>query len=70
MKYFITFIKRILSKETPTPIGRWKIEKCNIKTNHKIDSSNEDHCGPCGKYSLEKIELINKKSITHSDKFR
>jgi len=24
--------------------------------NHKIDLSNEDHCGPCGQYALEKIE--------------
>jgi hypothetical protein len=31
--------------------------------NHKIDLSNEDHCGPCGQYALEKIELIKKKDL-------
>ena len=27
--------------------------------NQKIDLSNEDHCGPCGQYALEKVELNN-----------
>jgi hypothetical protein len=35
-------------------VGRWRLEYCNVKLNHKIDLSNEDHCGPCGKYALEK----------------
>ena len=60
MKYIITIIKKILSKETPTPIGRWRIEQCNKKMNNKIDLSNEDHCGPCGQYALEKVELKHK----------
>jgi len=30
------------------PLGRWNNE-CSVKTNKKIDFSNEDHCGPCGK---------------------
>ena len=69
MKYIITIIKKILSKEIPTPIGRWRIEKCNKKVNNKIDLSNEDHCGPCGQYALEKIKLINNKNIyIHLDK--
>ena len=68
MKYIITIIKKILSKEIPTPIGRWRIEQCNKKINNKIDLSNEDHCGPCGQYALEKIKLINNKKIYHLDK--
>ena len=69
MNYIITFIKKILSKEIPRPIVRWRIEQCNKKINHKIDLSNEDHCGPCGQYALEKIELINnKKTITYFEK--
>ena len=48
----------------PKPIGRWKIEKCNKKMNNKIDLSNEDHCGPCGQYALEKIKN-NEKIIIH-----
>jgi hypothetical protein len=28
--------------------------------NKKIDLSNEDHCGPCGQYALEKIKKEKK----------
>jgi len=30
--------------------------------NKKIDLSNEDHCGPCGQYALEKTKIINNKN--------
>jgi len=43
------------------PLGRWRIEKCNTQMTNKIDLSNEDHCGPCGQYALEKIKLKNDK---------
>jgi hypothetical protein len=59
MKFITNFIKKFLPKEMPKPVGRWKIENCNVKTNNKVDLSNEDHCGPCGQYALEKIELKN-----------
>jgi hypothetical protein len=40
------------------PLGRWNND-CNIKTNQKIDFSNEDHCGPCGNSLLkDKIKDI------------
>ena len=38
--------KRI--RPAPLPVGRWRIEHCNVRMNRKIDLSNEDHCGPCG----------------------
>ena len=60
---FRTFIKKILPKEIPIPLGRWKIESCNNKINGKIDLSNEDHCGPCGEYALEKKQLNQKPDI-------
>jgi len=41
-------------------LGRWTIENCNKKINNKIDLSNEDHCGPCGQYILNKS--INNQS--------
>ena len=64
MKHIITFIKKIIQKELPKPLGRWKIEKCDKLMNNKIDLSNEDHCGPCGQYALDKIELKkNEKNI-------
>lgn len=52
MKY-IKLLQKVF-KEIPKPVGRWRLEYCNIKLNNKIDLSNEDHCGPCGKYALEK----------------
>jgi hypothetical protein len=52
----------MLPKELPKPLGRWKLEYCNVKLNNKIDLSNEDHCGPCGQYALEKIEIRNNKN--------
>ena len=63
MKYLTTIIKKMLPKELPKPVGRWNIDYCNIKTNKKVDLSNEDHCGPCGQYALQKLELINNKEL-------
>jgi hypothetical protein len=59
MKYITTIIQKFISKEIRKPVGRWRIENCNMQMNHKIDLSNEDHCGPCGQYALKKIELQN-----------
>ena len=57
MKYITTILRKIIPKEIPKTLGRWTIEQCTTKINHKIDLSNEDHCGPCGQYALTKIEL-------------
>jgi hypothetical protein len=62
MKFITTFIKKFLSKDLPKPVGRWRTENCNSQMNRKIDLSNEDHCGPCGQYALEKTEVINRKN--------
>jgi hypothetical protein len=63
MKYIITIIKKLLPKDLPKPLGRWRIEQCNSKMNNKIDLSNEDHCGPCGQYALEKVKIKNNKDL-------
>jgi hypothetical protein len=69
MKYITNFIKKILPKELPRPVGRWKIEQCNMQIDNKIDLSNEDHCGPCGQYVLQKIESKNNENkIVHLEK--
>jgi hypothetical protein len=69
MKYLTTIIKKLLlPKEIPKPVGRWRIENCNSVMNHKIDLSNEDHCGPCGQYALEKIEKKNTDIIIIKEK--
>lgn len=52
-----SIIKKLIPKELPKPVGRWRIEQCNTQMNNKIDLSNEDHCGPCGQYALAQIEL-------------
>jgi hypothetical protein len=57
-KYFIKQDKKIL--------GRWNIEYCDKKMNYKIDLSNEDHCGPCGQYILNKLPNVNIDNIKKS----
>ena len=48
-----------------TPLGRWQLEKCNIRLNHKIALSNEDHCGPCGEYKTKNlINNVDTKAIS------
>jgi hypothetical protein len=54
MNYIIKFIKKFITKDIPNPLGRWNIDYCIKKINNKIDLSNEDHCGPCGQYAIEK----------------
>jgi hypothetical protein len=64
MNYITNLFKSILKKDIPKPVGRWRIEECNIKMNQKIDLSNEDHCGPCGQYALGKQTTLGKIKIT------
>ena len=67
MKFITSIIKKFIPKQPPTPVGRWRIENCNSQMNHKIDLSNEDHCGPCGQYALEKIEFKNDTTKTNTN---
>lgn len=62
MKFIIDMIRNIRSKQLPTYLGRWKIEYCNVKINNTVKLANEDHCGSCSQYSLDKINLSNKQS--------
>ena len=66
MKQIIESIKKLLLKEQARPLGRWNIEYCTKKINHKIDLSNEDHCGPCGQYILTKLTDTNNELKTQS----
>jgi len=50
-------IKEIINhfqRKSIHPLGRWKLEYNTRIVNHKIDMSNEDHCGPCGQYIINK----------------
>ena len=49
-------IPKFIPKQICKPLGRWKKENCNKQLNNKIDLANEDHCGPCGQYALNKIK--------------
>jgi hypothetical protein len=68
MKYLTTILKKIMPKELPKPVGRWNIDYCNIKTNKKVDLSNEDHCGPCGQYALQQLEVKNTNEKQNNSK--
>ena len=57
MKFLINLLRNFIPSNVPTPVlGRWRLENCKHKTNFKVDLSNEDHCGPCGQYALQKVE--------------
>jgi hypothetical protein len=56
MNFFARITKRLFMPEQKKVMGRWTIDNSSKKTDLKIDLSNEDHCGPCGQYMLEKKE--------------
>lgn len=59
MKKLIRIIKRFISEEKKV-LGRWNIDYCVAKMDSKVDLSNEDHCGPCGKYVLDKkVDILH-----------
>ena len=64
MKFVKSIMQRFIKiKEEKKILGRWTIEYCDKKMNSKIDLSNEDHCGPCGQYILDKSKKdINEKN--------
>lgn len=62
----IKIILKTLGREEKKVLGRWKIEICDKEINKKIDLSNEDHCGTCGEYILNKVTINeNMKKIDH-----
>jgi len=62
MKFIIDIIKNIKPKKIPTYLGRWRIEYCNVKITNIVKLANEDHCGACSQYSLDKINVRNKQN--------
>lgn len=60
MKFITDLITKMMKKKIflpkpipiKKPLGRWIVEDCSKKIDLKIDLSNEDHCGPCGQYSV------------------
>lgn len=64
MKIIARLFNRIFIKEEKKILGRWNIEYCDKRINNKIDLSNEDNCGPCGEYILDKSIKIHNTIIT------
>ena len=66
-------LRRLISKiklmDVPKPVlGRWGTE-CDVnQMNTRIDLANEDHCGPCGTYVLNKHD--EKRLKNYSNKTR
>lgn len=61
MNYITSIIRNIIPKEIPKYLGRWKIDYCKVKINNTVDLANEDHCGSCSQYSLDKRNITNKQ---------
>lgn len=59
MRHIITFFKNILRSTEHKPLGRWTIDYSYTTINKKVDQSNEDHCGPCGKQEVIKVREID-----------
>lgn len=59
--YSVNSIKNIIHKFiTPEPkkvVGRWKIHDNTKHAYILVDYSNEDHCGSCSQYRLDKIKI-------------
>ena len=60
MRLIQRFINRWVKNEKKV-LGRWNIDYCDNKLSKKVDLSNEDHCGPCGQYILDKTISSNIK---------
>lgn len=45
-----------LTSHNPSPLGRWALNSCPNKMARKVDWANEDHCGPCGSNSLQRMK--------------
>jgi hypothetical protein len=70
MKYIISIIKNLIPKDLHKPLGKWRIENCNKQINNKIDLSNEDRCGPCCQYALEKNKNKNEEMYDLLEKLK
>lgn len=62
MNFITSIIRTITPKEVPKYLGRWQIDYCKVKINNTVDLANEDHCGTCGEYALERKYVTNKQN--------
>ena len=64
-KHISSLFRAIIEKDKNKKVllGRWALSK-NKNTNLVVDYSNEDHCGTCSQYVLEKQEDLYKIKAT------
>lgn len=58
MRFIVRFADRFLKKDIEKPVGRWFRDSCEKTIARKVDLSNEDHCGPCGEYTMKKMNSL------------
>lgn len=51
------FKSAFINKPSKTPLGRWTIHDNLLHTKLKINYANEDHCGSCAEYMVQKQQL-------------
>ena len=51
------FKSAFIHKPPKTPLGRWTIHDNLLHTKLKINYANEDHCGSCAEYMVQKQQL-------------
>jgi hypothetical protein len=56
----IRYIYDYLNKNNIIRLGRWGLNVNKKQIDKRVDLANEDHCGKCGEYLLEK-QVKNKK---------
>ena len=49
----IPVLRSLLPKKIHKPLGRWSLDY-GLRQETKASLSNEDHCGPCGQYAMQK----------------
>lgn len=58
-KTLFAVIKNSRLPDAKISLGRWNTVYNRSTLDKRIDLSNEDHCGPCGQYILEKNTSSN-----------
>jgi len=56
VRHIIEVFKAASRKQVKTPLGRWNLDN-HIHTTLKINYANEDHCGSCAEYMVQKQQL-------------
>jgi hypothetical protein len=69
LKHVSNIFRAIINKDrSKILLGRWALCE-NKNTNLVVDYSNEDHCGTCSQYVLEKQKVqTNKENIENIEK--